>query len=84
MTRRNPADYTPEERQLRRYIALAMLFSPTMCVLPLLAFAAHGSRVAPIIWAIWAIISLVLLTVIWRAAQKLRRIAYERQRKQSQ
>lgn len=82
MTNDQSARYTPEERQLRRYIALAMLFSPTMCVLPLLAFSAHGSRIAPIIWGIWGVISLVLLTVIWRAANKLRHIAVARDREQ--
>lgn len=69
---------SPEERSLRRLIALALLFSPTMCVLPLLAFVAGGSGLRWVIWGLWAIIGAVLITVIWRAAARLRALAAER------
>ena len=69
---------SPEERSLRRLIALALLFSPTMCVLPLLAFVASGSGLRWVIWGLWAIIGAVLIMVIWRAAARLRALAAER------
>jgi hypothetical protein len=71
---------SPEERSLRRLIALALLFSPTMCVLPVLAFVAGGSGLRWVIWGLWAIIGVVLITVIWRAAARLRALAAERTR----
>lgn len=74
----NRANLSPEERKLRRSIALAMLFSPTMCVLPLLAFIARQSSYSVVIWGIWLLITLVLVSVIWRAASGLRKIAEQR------
>lgn len=74
----NRANLSPEERKLRRSIALAMLFSPTMCVLPLLAFVARQSSSSVVIWGIWLLITLALVSVIWRAASGLRKIAEQR------
>jgi len=75
-----PNQLSPEERSLRRLIALALLFSPTMCVLPLLAFVAGGSGLRWVIWGLWAIIGVVLIAVIWRAAARLRALTAERTR----
>ncbi|MFD3164211.1 hypothetical protein [Herpetosiphon sp. NSE202] len=74
----NRANLSPEERKLRRSIALAMLFSPTMCVLPLLAFTAGQSKYGVVIWAVWLLITIALVAVIWRAASGLRKIAEQR------
>lgn len=68
----NQQPYSPEQRSLRRHIALALLFSPTMCVLPVLAFVASQSTIRWVIWGIWAVITIILLTVIGRAATRLR------------
>jgi hypothetical protein len=51
-----------------------------MCVLPVLAFVAGGSGLRWVIWGLWAIIGVVLITVIWRAAARLRALAAERSR----
>ena len=65
----------PEERSLRRLIALMLLFSPTMCVLPILAFIANDSGLRWLIWGLWGVIVVILSTVIWRAASRLRALA---------
>ena len=70
--------YPPEERSLRRLIALALLFSPTMCVLPILAFVANTSGLRWIIWGLWIVIVVILVIVIWRAAARLRVLAAQR------
>ena len=64
-----------ERRALRRNIALALLFSPTMCVLPVLAFVASQSDLRWVIWVLWAAIAVILLAVIGRAASRLRALA---------
>jgi hypothetical protein len=64
-----------ERRALRRNIALALLFSPTMCVLPVLAFVAGQSGIRWVIWLLWAGISLILLVIVVRAAARLRTLA---------
>ena len=69
---------TPEERSLRRLISLALLFSPTMCVLPILAFVANTSGLRWIIWGLWIVIVVILVIVIWRAAARLRVLAAQR------
>ena len=79
----NRPNLSPEERKLRRSIAMAMLFSPTMCVLPLLAFVASQSSLSVVIWAIWLLITIALVTVIWRAASGLRKSAEQRLKNES-
>ncbi|MBA3468873.1 MAG: hypothetical protein H0T53_04435 [Herpetosiphonaceae bacterium] len=64
-----------QRRAFRRNIAVALLFSPTLCVLPLLAFVAGQSSIRWVIWVLWASISLILLVVIMRAASRLRSLA---------
>ncbi len=64
-----------QRRAFRRNIAVALLFSPTLCVLPVLAFVAGESSVRWVIWALWAGISVILLVVIGRAAARLRALA---------
>ena len=80
-----PAIYTsPYYKALRRQIAIALIFSPTMCVLPFLAYIARTTRVDGIIWGVWILISLALISVIGRAALLIRRITTDSSHSQTQ
>ncbi len=63
--------HDPRYRRLRRQIALALLLSPSMCVLPLLAWVARNSRIDWLIWGVWVLISLALIGVIVRAVRHI-------------
>lgn len=75
----SPPNLPPEQRALRRQIAIALLLSPTLCVLPILAFVAPSGTIRTIIFAVWFIISLTLAIVIWRAANKLRQLVAQQE-----
>ena len=67
---------SPEYRSLRRQIAIAlMIVLPTSCTLPLLVILARGERIASVIWFIWAVITIIGIVVIVRAATRIRILA---------